>query len=122
MRRSATDKAQEFLYYWRACVNGTSPDPVAEYPFTGAIGRRHRFDFAFVSEKVAVEIEGNAWHVPGGGKHMQDADLEKYNLAASMGWRVLRFSPAMLKQDPQKCIDAVLKTLAFDGNATAKER
>jgi very-short-patch-repair endonuclease len=103
------DKADAFMFYWRAC--GIAPEPVAEYPFTKTIGRRHRFDFAFVEQKVAVEVEGNAWHVPGGGKHITDRDLEKYNLAASMGWRVLRFSPAMLKRDPQGCIEIVLKTL-----------
>jgi len=105
------DKAQEFIYYWRVIASDRFTEPAAEYPFTQAIGRRHRFDFAFINQKVAVEIEGNAWHVPGGGSHMQDSDLDKYNLAASMGWRVLRFSPAMLKRDPQKCIELVLKTL-----------
>jgi very-short-patch-repair endonuclease len=105
------DKAAAFMYYWRVCLNRLAPEPVAEYPFTHVIGRRHRFDFAFVEQKVAVEIEGNAWNVPGGGKHMTDRDLEKYNLAASMGWRVLRFSPGMLKRDPQGCVEIVLKTL-----------
>lgn len=108
------DKAQEFLHYWNICTPDTTRriyELQSEFPFTQAIGRRHRFDFAFVEEKVAIEIEGNAWHVAGGGRHMQDTDLEKYNLATMLGWRILRFSPGMLRRDPKKCIEIVLKTL-----------
>lgn len=105
------DKSQMFLYYWSLLAPDTLPKPEAEYPFTQVIGRKHRFDFAFVNEKIAVEIEGNAWNAPGGGKHMQDRDLEKYNLAAEMGWLMFRYSPVMLKNNPQKCIEQVVKTL-----------
>lgn len=55
--------------------------------------RRWRFDYAFPEHKVAVEIDGAVWTL---GRHNRPkgylADLEKLNTAASMGWRVLRFS------------------------------
>ena len=55
--------------------------------------RRWRFDFAFVAEKIAVEIEGGIWS---GGAHTRGAhfesDAEKYNSATKMGWRVMRYS------------------------------
>ena len=108
MQRAKTDKADLFLHAWRVLAGGLA-DPEQEYRFFSP--RRWRFDFAWDYEKVAVEIEGNAWHVRGGGKHMQDADLEKYNAATLLGWRVFRFSPAMLKKDPQKCIEMVLEAL-----------
>lgn len=104
------DKKEVFLYYWKMLAPHAE-QPQAEYPFTKTIGRRHRFDFAFPVKKIAVEIEGNAWHTPGGGRHMQDSDLEKYNLAASFGWRVFRFSPGMLKNKPAQCIEIVLRAL-----------
>jgi very-short-patch-repair endonuclease len=69
--------------------------------------RKFKFDWAFPEHEVAVEVEGNAWNVPGGGKHMQDRDLEKYNFAAADGWLVFRFSPAMLKKDPVGCCEQV---------------
>ena len=104
-----TDKAQMFLYYWNLLGGRDKPEPVAEYRFDSV--RKWRFDWAFPDSKVAVEVEGNAWQVAGGGKHMQDADLEKYNAAASAGWRIFRFSPGMLRSDPDKCIDMVRKAL-----------
>jgi very-short-patch-repair endonuclease len=106
--RSKQDKAELFLQAWRMLSGGMS-EPDAEYRF--ASPRRWRFDFAWDYEKIAVEIEGNAWHVRGGGKHMQDKDMEKYNMAALMGWRVFRFSPAMLKKDPAGCVEIVLAAL-----------
>ena len=104
------DKKQVFLFYFRMFNDGL-PVPVEEYNFDAELGRRHRFDFAWPDRKIAVEVEGNAWGVKGGGRHMQDSDLEKYNIAATLGWRVLRFSPGMLKDDPETCIEYVRKAL-----------
>jgi len=86
-----------------------------EYNFDFAYGRKHRFDFASPSALVAVEIEGNAWHVKGGGKHMQDGDLEKYNIAAWMGWRVFRYSPNMIKANPLGCAKQVYEAIINEG-------
>jgi very-short-patch-repair endonuclease len=105
------DKSQAFLYYWRLIAPDTLPIPEGEYPFTKVVGRRHRFDWAWPERMIAVEVEGNAFHVRGGGKHMEDRDLDKYNMAAEMGWRIFRFSPGMLKNNPDKCIEQVVKTL-----------
>lgn len=70
--------------------------PVAEYVF--AAPRRWRFDFCFVDERLAVEIEGGAWS---GGRHTRGAgfvgDMGKYNAAVILGYRVLRFTPEMVK-------------------------
>ena len=103
------DKKQVFAYYYRLLMG--LPYFEEEYNFDAELGRRHRFDFAWPDYKIAVEVEGNAWGVKGGGRHMQDSDLEKYNIAATLGWRVLRFSPGMLKADPETCIDYVRKAL-----------
>ena len=98
------DKAALFLHYWKLLFP-LDPVPVAEYRFHPV--RKWRFDFAFVDQRVAVEVEGNAWNVAGGGRHMQDSDLEKYNEAAAMGWFVFRFSPGMLKSEPAGCLELV---------------
>jgi len=104
------DKKQLFKFYFRMFNDGMLP-PEEEYNFDSEIGRRHRFDFAWPDRKIAVEVEGNAWHTAGGGRHMQDSDMEKYNIAAVLGWRVLRFSPGMLNSDPENCIETVRKAL-----------
>jgi len=59
--------------------------------------RKWQFDFALPERKIALEVEGGIWssgrHTRGGGF---DADCEKYNAAAMMGWRVLRITSVML--------------------------
>ena len=100
------DKSGLFLQYWQMLARDeVQPEP--EYKFAASIGRKWRFDWAFPAERVAVEIEGNAWNVAGGGRHMQDSDLDKYNHAASLRWLVFRFSPGMLRRDPAGCIEIV---------------
>lgn len=55
--------------------------------------RKWRFDYAFPSRKIAIEIDGAIWTL---GRHNRPrgylADMEKLNTAASMGWLVLRIS------------------------------
>lgn len=64
--------------------------PLREHVFHPT--RKWRFDFAFVEPKIAVEIEGFGRHQRMGGFA---TDMEKYNAAAKLGWRVLRFTTAM---------------------------
>lgn len=64
-------------------------------------GRKWRFDYiltnpsgAFVvGQGVAIEIEGGTWT---NGRHSRgkgyQADLDKYNAATAMGYKVFRFS------------------------------
>ncbi|MGL5914018.1 MAG: hypothetical protein ACRCZB_07615 [Bacteroidales bacterium] len=53
--------------------------------------RRWRFDFAIIEQKIAIEVEGGVWT---NGRHTRGkgfiGDMEKYNTATAMGWRVLR--------------------------------
>ena len=73
------------------------PAPEREYRF--APPRRWRFDLAYPAIRLAIEIEGGAWVR---GRHTRPAgyaaDCEKYNAAALLGWRVLRYTPEMLGQ------------------------
>ena len=72
------------------------PEPEREYRFHPV--RRWRFDYAWPSRMVAVEIEGGTWT---GGRHTNPAgfekDCEKYNNAALLGWRVMRFTSGMVR-------------------------
>ena len=68
---------------------------VKEYRFHPV--RRWRFDYAIPSHKIAVEVEGGVWT---GGRHIRPqgflGDVDKYNSAAVMGWKVLRVTPGSL--------------------------
>ena len=89
-----------FATAWRVYGNGMQP--VTEYQFAASIGRRWRFDFAWPSVKVAVEIDGGQYAFRG-GRHATDADRDKLNHAACFSWRVLRFSGEMLKDPENVC-------------------
>jgi len=69
--------------YFASCY---LPEPLCEHRFHPT--RRWRFDFAWPQQKVALEVEGL------NGRHQRTAgflkDMEKYNRATVMGWRVLR--------------------------------
>jgi len=86
------------------------PQPVREYRFHQT--RKWRFDFAWVRERVAVEVEGGTWDR---GRHTRGAgyagDCAKYNAAVLGGWRVLRFTSDMLYGDLKACIAQVVALL-----------
>jgi very-short-patch-repair endonuclease len=67
-----------------------------EYRFCD--GRKWKFDFAWPSLRISVEVEGGTWS---GGRHTSGAgfqrDCEKYNCAARDGWRVFRFTGGMVR-------------------------
>jgi len=59
--------------------------------------RKWRFDYAIIDLKIAVEVEGG---VHTGGRHTRgvgfENDMEKYNSATSLGWRLIRVVPSKL--------------------------
>jgi very-short-patch-repair endonuclease len=65
---------------------------VKEYRFHPV--RKWRFDYAIPEHLVALEVEGGVWI---GGRHTSPkgflGDMEKYNTATTMGWKVLRTTP-----------------------------
>jgi hypothetical protein len=68
---------------------------------------------------LAVEVEGGSWiagrHVRGRGF---EADCEKYNQAVLLGWRVLRFTSAMVEDST--ALYAVEQAFSRTPSATAK--
>ena len=89
------------------CKQMGLPKPEEEFVFSE---RKFRFDYAFVDKKVAVEQEGGIW-TRSGHSHPTGIirDMEKYNLAASLGWRVLRVQPKDLLK--AETFDLIKKTL-----------
>ncbi len=78
--------------------------------------RKWRFDFAFIEEKIAIEVEGGIWKGAAGG-HTSGAgytkDCEKYNTALVLGWKVLRVVRAQI--DSGQMINWVRNLLVYDG-------
>ena len=80
----------------------TGCDVVKEYRFHPI--RRWRFDYAIIDKKIAIEIEGGAFTQ---GRHTRGVgfvnDMEKYNNAVLLGWRILRFTPEQMKNANTYC-------------------
>lgn len=74
------------------------PAFVREYRFHP--DRRWRADFAFPEYRVIVEIHGGIWT---SGRHTRGSgfakDREKSNAAQLLGWIVLEFTPAEIKNE-----------------------
>lgn len=90
------------------CRVSNLPEPVREFRFAPL--RKWRADFAFVDQKLLVEIEGGIWT---GGRHTRgsgyEKDAEKYNAATVLGFRVLRFTGDMVKSGA--AIETVIEAL-----------
>lgn len=74
------------------CRSDLNVDCVKEFKFHPK--RRWRFDYAIPEYRIALEVEGGVWT---GGRHTRPqgflGDIEKYNTATLMGWRVFRTTP-----------------------------
>lgn len=85
------------------------PEPVQEFRFHPV--RKWRFDVAWESLRVAVEVDGATWaqgrHTRGAGFR---ADCEKTNAAAEMDWLVLRY-PTDLALD-EETLNQIARVLA----------
>lgn len=81
--------------FTRLCHSELHAECVREHRFYKP--RKWRFDYALPYYKIAVEVEGGVWT---GGRHIRPqgflGDIEKYNTAALLGWRVFRTTPDKL--------------------------
>lgn len=72
--------------------------------------RRWRFDFALPDKMLAIEVEGGVYSF---GRHNRPQgyiqDMQKYNEASQLGWKVLRFTPQQVKSG--YAINEVIKAI-----------
>lgn len=91
-RYAITDKNRPLMPVELWCKTDGLPMPVPEYRFDES--RRWRFDYAWPEHKIALEIEGGVFTR---GRHTRPSgflkDMEKYNRAAQLGYRVFRCTP-----------------------------
>jgi very-short-patch-repair endonuclease len=108
MAKGPSSLELQLAFQIRAC---RLPEPQAEYRFVP--GRRYRADFAWPNQMLLVECEGGlfsrgkGWHLSIGG-YLDD--IQKYNLAALLGYRVLRFTRKEI--DSGLAIKAIEQALA----------
>lgn len=86
---------QENDLFKLVCEQDLHVECVKEFRFSKT--RRWRFDYALPDYKIAIEVEGGIWKY---GRHNRATgfikDIEKYNEATLMGWKILRTTPQNL--------------------------
>lgn len=94
-RRQTAPVAQMRDIFTVMCMSDLGVRCVKEYQFHPK--RKWRFDYAIPDHKIALEVEGGVWTQ---GRHVRPqgflGDIEKYNTATLMGWRVFRTTPDSL--------------------------
>lgn len=79
-------------FFTTLCRSDLKVECVKEFRFHPT--RKWRFDYAIPEHKIALEVEGGVWTR---GRHTSPKgflnDMEKYNTATLMGWRVFRTVP-----------------------------
>jgi hypothetical protein len=99
--------SEVFLDY---CEGNELPIPTPEHRF--APPRRFRFDYAWIEEHLALEVNGGCWTE---GRHTRGAgfirDMEKLTIAAGLGWRVVYCQPKELCT--QATVDAIRTALCW---------
>jgi hypothetical protein len=82
-------------FFTSLCQSALHVECVKEYRFHPT--RLWRFDYAIPEHKIALEVEGGVWT---GGRHTSPkgflGDIEKYNAATLLGWRLFRTTPDKL--------------------------
>src|SRR3970040_1770915 len=90
-----------------------------EYEYRFHPTRKWRCDYAWPHAKIALEIEGGVWV---GGRHTSSSgftkDMEKYNEAGLLGWRIFRVTPQQVKNGQA----IVLLERIFEKRIDAKAR
>ena len=94
LKGTAARKAKSVPYpeFEKMCKDSYFPRPIRELQF--AKPRKWKFDFAWPGLLLALEVEGGVWS---GGRHTRGSgflgDIEKYNEAVLLKWRLLRCTP-----------------------------
>lgn len=84
-----------FIEQWRV-VYGNGIHPQYNVP-----GFRYRVDFAFPSDKVAVELDGYEYH---NSKEQFTNDRKRQREMELAGWRFIRFSGSEVYRDADACV------------------
>lgn len=86
---------KDYTLYLKLISQEIGEEIVPEFKFHPT--RKWRFDYAIPSRKIAIEIEGGLWI---SGRHNRPftmiKDFEKYNEAAKLGWRLLKYTPQQI--------------------------
>ena len=83
-------------------------EPVAQHVVSDGDGFIARVDFAYVSLRIAIELDGRRYH----GESVFEADRDKRDRLVAAGWVVLEITWRMLFDDPEQVFRRIERTVA----------
>ncbi len=85
--------------------------PVPEKEVYFDARRNWRIDFAYTNLKLAIEIDGGEKMLVGGHTYGEGFvnDRVKQNALVLAGWHVLRFTGSQVKDNPDYCVQCVVR-------------
>ena len=69
--------------------------------------KRYSLDFAFIEQKIDVEIDGGTHNLP----EVILKDKLRDDTLNKLGWKTVRFTAIQIKENVEKCIDNLLELL-----------
>jgi very-short-patch-repair endonuclease len=84
------------------------PEPVLQHEILDQHGFAARVDIAYVTERVAIELDGLRWHLPA---QTFEADHRKRARLTAAGWTVLAFTWRMVTDDPDGVVASLRSVL-----------
>lgn len=98
-RHSESERTRLERMLWRRIEEAGLPLPVKQF-YWARPERMFRSDFAYVAERILLEVQGGIW-AANPGRHNRgsgyQADCERSNLAVILGWKLLAFTERMIK-------------------------
>lgn len=93
LKKAHTKSAEVRRSFLRQCRDAGVEQPATEFQFHPT--RKWKFDFCWIEKRIALESEGGLFSARGGHRTYTGIkrDMEKYNAAAKLGYRVFRFTP-----------------------------
>jgi very-short-patch-repair endonuclease len=78
---------------------------------------RYRVDFAHISSKIVIEIDGHTWHSK---RNAINRDYERQHYIEDQGWRFIRFTGDQVFADPLDCVRYVYHRISRIKNKLAE--
>ena len=85
------------------------PAPTRQFTVVLNNGAKFRLDFAWISQRVALEVDGFQCH---DGLERFVSDRQRANLLTGSGWYVLRTTLSEIRRDPEPLCRALHRVLA----------
>ena len=84
------------------------PQPVARYRARLADGTRYEIDFAYVDERIAIEVDGHGSHAT---RRQRAADNVRSNALSGLGWTFRRFTYEQVVYEPRSVAATIRASL-----------